>query len=126
MRSPFTHGFVRCPDGDDEEVICSANDLTGPKDIHVTAEAIDAPFYSTGTMPILVKCEWMTNLEGPGSPCAAVCGDFAPIDADRRRFVFLSDRTSTLIANCSMIETPGIECSASTLRPLTNNVKRLR
>ncbi|MFG1322875.1 hypothetical protein [Xanthobacter variabilis] len=59
----FAHGFVTCPYGDGEEVVRSANNIVGPKNIYVTAEAIDAPFYSSGTTPILVKCEWMADLE---------------------------------------------------------------
>lgn len=59
----FAHGFVTCPYGDGEEVMHSANDIVGPKDIYVTAEVIDAPFYSNGTTPILVKCEWVADLE---------------------------------------------------------------
>lgn len=61
----FAHGFITCPYGGGEEVIRSASDIVCPKDIYITAEAIDAPFYGTGTTPILVKCEWMTELE-PG------------------------------------------------------------
>lgn len=59
----FAHGFITCPYGDGEEVIRSATELVGPKSIHITAEPIDAPFYAKGTTPILVKCEWMEDLE---------------------------------------------------------------
>lgn len=59
----FAHGFVTCPYGDGESVIRSAMNIVGPKDIHITAEPIDAPFYAKGTTPILVKCEWMADLE---------------------------------------------------------------
>lgn len=59
----FAHGFITCPYGSGEDVIRSATDISGPKDIHITAEAIDVPFYARGATPILVKCEWMAELE---------------------------------------------------------------
>lgn len=59
----FVHGFITCPYGDGEKVIRSASNIAGPKGIHLIAEPIDAPLYGKGTTPILVKCEWMEELE---------------------------------------------------------------
>lgn len=61
----FAHGFVTCPYGDGQVVIDSVQQLARrlkvPAD--VTAEPLDCTFYNEGTTPILVRCEWIYELE---------------------------------------------------------------
>lgn len=61
----FAHGFITCPYGDGQDVIDSVEKLSS-KTYHaasITAERLDAAFYSTNATPILVRCEWNEPLE---------------------------------------------------------------
>ncbi|CAO3435356.1 hypothetical protein [Azospirillum doebereinerae] len=55
----FAHGFITCPYGDGRDIIESVGEIDCNPCASVTAEVLDAVFYSEGTTPILVRCEWM-------------------------------------------------------------------
>ena len=61
----FAHGFLSCPYVSGEEVVESAQSLPHHSSASITAEVLDAPFYNTGTQPVLVRCEWSASLD-PG------------------------------------------------------------
>ena len=54
----FVNGFVTCPYVDGEAVVESVANIAGHQCASVTAEELDVPLYSSGTAPILVRCEW--------------------------------------------------------------------
>lgn len=54
----FAHAFVSCPYGDGEDLISSVEELKQHPCADVIAETLDAPFYNSGTTPILVRCDW--------------------------------------------------------------------
>lgn len=54
----FAHAFVSCPYGDGEALISSVEELKQHPCADVIAEPLDAPFYNSGTTPILVRCDW--------------------------------------------------------------------
>lgn len=54
----FAHAFVSCPYGDGAAIIESVAEMRSHPCATITAEPLDAPFYNSGTTPILVRCEW--------------------------------------------------------------------
>jgi hypothetical protein len=59
----FAHGFVTCPYDDGQEVLDSVDQLPWSPCASISAERLDAPFYSENATPILVRCEWSGPLE---------------------------------------------------------------
>jgi hypothetical protein len=59
----LAHGFITCPYGDGEDVLESVRNLPFHHAASISAEKIDAKFYNETATPILVRCEWSTNLE---------------------------------------------------------------
>lgn len=59
----FAHGFITCPYGDGQRIIDSVNELPTLPCATISAERLDAPFYSESATPILVRCEWSEDLE---------------------------------------------------------------
>lgn len=61
----FAHGFVTCPYGDGQDIIDSVRELSRKLNVpaDITAEALDCTFYNESTTPILVRCEWIHELE---------------------------------------------------------------
>lgn len=59
----FAHGFVTCPYYDASDVISSVEKIDVPHGASLSAEAIDAPLYNTGTKPVVVRCHWDRPLE---------------------------------------------------------------
>lgn len=59
----FTNAFLTCPYGcRSQEVIDAVNELPTNPDAHISAELLDVQFYHPNSMPILVKCDWLTPL----------------------------------------------------------------
>lgn len=54
----FAHAFVSCPYGDGAEIIASVEAMTSHPCATIIAERLDAPFYNSGTTPVLVRCDW--------------------------------------------------------------------
>lgn len=54
----FANAFVSCPYGDGAAIIASVEAMDDHPCATVTAEQLDAPYYNTGTTPILVRCDW--------------------------------------------------------------------
>lgn len=59
----FAHGFVTCPYVDGAAVVASARTQPQHPRATISAELLDVPFYTTGTQPVLVRCEWDAPLE---------------------------------------------------------------
>ncbi|MGY0794289.1 hypothetical protein ACW7BJ_33495 [Azospirillum argentinense] len=59
----FAHGFITCPYGDGRDIIDSVGEIACSPCASISAEVLDAIFYNEGTTPILVRCEWMCELE---------------------------------------------------------------
>lgn len=59
----FAHGFVTCPYQGADEIISSVKAIKVPHAASLSAERIDAPFYSSATQPVAVRCNWNTPLD---------------------------------------------------------------
>ena len=54
----FAHAFVSCPYDDGAAIIDSVEAMARHPCATITAARLDAPFYNSGTTPILVRCDW--------------------------------------------------------------------
>ena len=59
----FAHGFITCPYVGADDVIASAHNIMTPPGISISAERLNAPFYSESAQPVLVRCHWERGLE---------------------------------------------------------------
>lgn len=59
----LAHGFITCPYGNGDDVLESVAGLPYHPAASITAEKIDAKFYNEMATPILVRCEWSSNLD---------------------------------------------------------------
>lgn len=59
----FAHGFITCPYVGADEVIKSALEIECPRNISISAERLDVPFYSEIAQPVLIRCNWDRGLE---------------------------------------------------------------
>lgn len=58
----FAHGFITCPYANGDEVLRSVSKISHHC-AYITAEKLDVSFYNTGTVPILIHCEWAKPLQ---------------------------------------------------------------
>ena len=59
----FAHGFITCPYHSGDRVIESVDALPAHHSASISAEKLDVTFYNTGTVAVLVRCEWTSPLE---------------------------------------------------------------
>jgi len=59
-------GLITCPYDDGSRVLESVEKLKQPEEAEISAERIESPLHSPNASPILIKCDWVIEMDFAG------------------------------------------------------------